>query len=127
MSRFNNAAAAHVVLRLGLAFAFLYPPYAALSDPISWESYFPAFMHSLGIPLIVLLHAFGALEAAIALWILSGWKIRVPATLAAVILLAIVSFGVNDFDILFRDLTIATIAVALALWPSVRTSPPPLV
>ncbi len=104
MSRFNNAAAAHVVLRIGLAFAFLYPPYAALSNPISWESYFPHVVRTIGVPTILLLRAFGALEAVLALWILSGWSIRVPAALAAIILLAIVGREPNETLECFRFL-----------------------
>lgn len=120
MSRFNNAPAAHLVLRLGLAFAFLYPPYAALSDPLSWEGYFPPFVHTLPVSPLVLLHAFGVVEVVIALWVLSGWKIRLPALAAAALLLAIVGFDINDFEILFRDLALSSIALALALWPSPR-------
>ncbi|MBU6321242.1 MAG: DoxX family membrane protein [Patescibacteria group bacterium] len=118
MSRSSNAAAAHFVLRLGLAFAFLYPPYAALSDPLSWEGYFPPFVHALPVSPLVLLHALGVVEVGIAVWVLSGWKIRLPALAAAALLLAIVGFNTFDFEILFRDLAIASIAVALALWPT---------
>ena len=32
------------ILRIGLAFAFLYPPLDAIVDPYSWLGYFPAFM-----------------------------------------------------------------------------------
>ena len=122
----SNARRAHLALRAGLAFAFLYPPYAALSDPISWESYFPPLFHHLPVSIFVLLHAFGALEAVIALWILSGWRIRLPALLATAILLTIVALGAgSDFDVLFRDLSICSIAVALALWPKpIDTLPP---
>jgi len=122
MSFNNPEKAAHLALRVGLAFSFLYPPYAALSDPVSWAGYFPAFVHALPIPIIVLLHAFGAVEAVIALWLLSGWRIRVPATLAALILLAIVVVDAGNFAVLFRDLSIAAIAVALVIWPSPRAA-----
>jgi uncharacterized membrane protein YphA (DoxX/SURF4 family) len=123
MSFNSSEQAAHAILRIGLAFSFLYPPYAALSDPVSWAGYFPAFVHALPVPIIVLLHAFGAVEAAIALWLLSGWQIRVPAALAAAILLAIVALDINDFAVLFRDLTIAAIAIALVIWPSPGAQP----
>ncbi len=110
---------ADLVLRAGLAFAFLYPPLNALADPNAWIGYFPAFMrlaaHAGGIPDLVLLHGFGAIEIVIALWILSGWKIFWPASAACLMLLAIVSFGLPDFQILFRDLSIAAIALALAI------------
>src|SRR4051812_1816684 len=106
----NNTKIANVILRVGVAFAFLYPPASALSDPQSWLGYFPQFVralaNSLSIPDMVLLHGFGVVEVIIALWILSGVRIFIPSMLATLILLAIVFFGWNDFEVLFRDLSI---------------------
>ena len=114
---------AHVTLRVGVAFAFLYPPLQALSDPISWLGYFPHFLlvlpAHLGFPVdsLVFLHGFGVIEAILALWILSGRAIRIPAILATLMLLAIVVFNWADMDIIFRDITIACMTLALAFWP----------
>jgi uncharacterized membrane protein YphA (DoxX/SURF4 family) len=112
------------ILRIGLAFAFLYPPIDAIFDPFSWLGYFPSWMHGY-VPDMVLLHSFGAVEVIVALWILSGWKIFWPSCIALLMLLAIVFFdGSGQFEILFRDLTIASIALALAVshypWRTVR-------
>ncbi len=106
--------AADILLRLSVAFAFLYPPYAALQDPVSWLSYFPQFMRGI-VPDPVLLHGFGLVEVIIALWILSGWKVVYPATAATLVLLCIVGFDYQNFDVLFRDLSIALAAAALAV------------
>jgi hypothetical protein len=110
---------ANLVLRAGLAFAFLYPPLDALADPSAWIGYFPPFMRLTaqagGISDLVLLHSFGAIEIIIALWILSGRKIFWPAAAAFAMLIAIVLFGLPDFQILFRDLSIASIALALCV------------
>lgn len=108
---------AQIVLRVGVAFAFIYPPIAALSDPTGWFTYFPAFIRALPVPELVLLHGFGLLELLLAAWVLSGWRIRIPATIMTLMLLAIVLFNLSDFDILFRDLAIAAMTLALALWP----------
>jgi uncharacterized membrane protein YphA (DoxX/SURF4 family) len=109
-------ASAHLALRVGLAFSFLYPPIAALRDPISWASYFPPFVREIADP-ILLLHVFGVIEVIIALWILSGWRIRIPCLIACALLVGIVLVNFNQFDVLFRDLSIAAMALALALWP----------
>lgn len=101
------------LLRLGVAFAFLYPPIHALSNPDSWIGYFPPFMFALGVPSDVLLHAFGMVEVALALWILSGWKILWPSLAAAAMLVAIVAFNLAQLEVLFRDLSIAAAALAL--------------
>src|SRR5580700_11663265 len=51
---------ADLIARVGLAFAFLYPPYAALTDPTSWLSYFSFFFRYIAamahIPTVLLLH-----------------------------------------------------------------------
>jgi len=102
------------ILRIGLAFAFLYPPINALTDPYAWVGYFPSFMHGY-VSDLTLLHAFGVLEIVIALWILWGRYLVWPTTLAAVLLISIVSFNTANFQVVFRDLAIASIALFLAV------------
>lgn len=102
------------LLRIGVALAFVYPPLSALSNPDSWIGYFPQFLLASGIPPLVLLHGFGVVEVLLALWILSGWHIEWPATAAALMLGAIVAFNGAQFEVLFRDVSIALAALALA-------------
>lgn len=102
------------LLRVGVALAFIYPPLSALSEPDSWVGYFPQFLLNSGIPSAVLLNGFGIIEVAIAVWILSGWRIEWPATLAALMLAGIVAFNPAQFEVLFRDLSIALACLALA-------------
>ena len=108
---------ANLILRAGAAFAFLFPAIDALFNPYAWEGYFPNFVHQLPIDSTVLLHSFGLLEVALALWLLSGKHIRIPAAVMTLMLVAIVVFNMNDFELLFRDLSIATITLALAVAP----------
>jgi uncharacterized membrane protein YphA (DoxX/SURF4 family) len=122
-----RVSAPEACLRIALAFAFLYPAIDAFIDPTSWLGYFPAFataaFHTISIPLkwsdLVLLHAFGLLEIALALWVLIGRRAKLPAALMAFILLIIVALNLNasDFSVLFRDVSIAFAALALALFP----------
>ena len=102
-----------LLLRLGVAFSFLYPALSALSDPYSWLGYFPGFILSLGIEPLILLHVFGAVEVVLALWILLGKNIFIPSLATVVMLLAIVLFNLSQFPILFRDVSIALMAIAL--------------
>lgn len=108
------SSAAQWLLRIAVAIAFVYPALHALSNPSSWVGYFPGFLLHSGIPREVLLHGFGVIEIIIAAWILSGWRIEWPATVAAFMLAAIVAFNGNQFEILFRDLSIALACLALA-------------
>ena len=114
----SPAGIGHLLLRISVAFAFLYPPIDALSDPYSWIGYFPAFMSALPVEPLVLLHSFGAIEVALGIWILSGWKIRIPSIIAAAMLIAIVAFNLPQFQVLFRDVSIALAALALAIVPA---------
>lgn len=104
---------AHLLLRGGVAFAFLYPAIDAFFDPYSWLGYFPKFMHGI-LPDAVLLHSFGAIEITIALWILSGKNIFWPSTLATLMLATITLLNLQDFQIVFRDVSIAFMSAALA-------------
>jgi len=103
-----------LILRIGLAFALLYPAINAVFNPLAWIGYFPPFMRGI-IPDTLLLNAFGALEALLALWILSGWRIFYPSAAAFVLLVAIVITNPPQFQVVFRDLSIAAIALALAV------------
>jgi len=110
--------AADILLRFGVAFAFLFPAVNALFDPVSWFAYFPSYLRGLA-PEPVLLHGFGLLEVIVALWILSGKNIFWPCMAATLILLVIILTSFGDFQVLFRDLSIAAAALALGLmhWP----------
>lgn len=113
----NQYALGHFLLRAGIACAFLYPPFAALRDPIAWSGYFPDFVARFPVDATLLLHAFGALEVAIAFWFLWGKKLRLPAALAALLLVTIVVANPGDFAVLFRDIALALAALSLAFLP----------
>lgn len=105
---------ANLLLRLGVAFAFLYPAIAEIYTPDSWIGYFPHMVRGF-VPDLVLLHSFGAVEAIIALWILSNKKIFLPSLAATAILLAIVYFDFNQLEVVFRDVAIAGASASLMI------------
>ena len=113
-----------LLLRVAVAFSFLYPPLSALSDPDSWIGYFPPFLLDMvGTSDVLLLYIFGVIEIALALWILFGKRVLIPSTLAALMLAAIVLANPVQFSVLFRDISIALAAVALAFVHHGRTEP----
>lgn len=104
-----------LILRVGLAFAFLYPPVAAYFDPFAWIGYFPDFLRELVNNDALLLHSFGVIEVVVALWILSGVRIFLPSLAAALMLLGIIIFDFSQMDVIFRDVSILAMAIAL-MW-----------
>lgn len=103
-------------MRLAVAFSFLYPPIAALVDPDSWIGYFPLFVLDLaGDHILLVLHAWGVIEVGLALWVLFGVRVYIPSLIMAGALMAVVLLNPGQFPILFRDVSIALAAVALAL------------
>lgn len=105
---------ADFVLRAGLAFAFLYPPINAIFDPNAWIGYFPPFTRGY-VDDLVLLHIFGVVEVVIAVWLLSGTRMFWPAAAALAMLLGIVTMDFTEFQVVFRDLSIAAIALYLCI------------
>ena len=109
-----NTEIAKLILRIGVAFAFLFPALNSYLDPYAWVGYLPSFIKGF-VPDLFLLHVFGAVEIVIALWILSGWRIFVPSAVATLMLLGIVFFNPSEFQILFRDISIAAMSFYLAM------------
>ncbi len=110
----NREKLPELILRLGAAFAFLYPPLNALVNPYSWLGYFPNFLTG-SIPDMVLLHGFGIIEVIIALWIVFGKKIFWPSAVASAMLLGIILFNFHNFEVLFRDVSILAMTLSLAV------------
>lgn len=104
-----------LLLRIGLAFSFIYPPLSAFLDPYAWVGYIPAFLTLSGLSDMTLLHLFGLLELLVGVLLLLNIQVRKTAAVAAVILFFIVAYHYRQMDVLFRDIPILLMAVALML------------
>lgn len=103
-------------MRLAVALSFIYPAVDALFHPDEWIGYFPPFLLDLaGANAELMLHGWGVIEIALALWVLFGTRVYVPALIMAAALVAVVVLNPGQFPILFRDLSIALAAISLAL------------
>ena len=105
----------HVVLRVGVAFAFIYPAVAAFLEPLSWIGFFPAFIRDIVDSETILLSLVSLFQIGIALWIIAGRKIFIPSVIASIYLCLIIIFNLELLDIVFRDIPILLMAIALAL------------
>lgn len=101
-------------LQFGLAFVFLYAAYAQFVRPQDWIGYFPSYVRGY-IPNTLLLNLFSAGEVALALWVLSGWRIYIASLLAAAAFLGITVTNLSVLDVTFRDVGLAAAALALAV------------
>ena len=82
--------------------------------PLSWVGYIPSFVKDFGLSQDTLLIGLAVVHVIIALWILSGLRIAIPSVVAALFLGSVVYFNWNQIDILFRDISLALAALALA-------------
>lgn len=105
---------AQLLLRIALAFGFLYAAAGSFLSPSEWIGFFPEWMFSLA-PAEFLLPAFSLFEILLALWLLSGWRIKEAALLSAAVLFGIVIFNIPQLIIVFRDVGLGIAALALAL------------
>lgn len=103
------------LLRVGLAFAFIYPAVSSVLNPYSWVGYIPRFViETTQLQPMLLLHGFGFFELFLAVWILFARNTLYPGVLAALILSLIVIFNFNQMDVIFRDIPLILVALALA-------------
>lgn len=105
-----------LLMRLAVAFAFLYPAVDAWFNPDSWIGYFPGFILDLaGSNTELLLHGWGVLEIMLAFWVLFGVRVFIPSIIMAAALIMVVVANPGQFPILFRDISIALAALSLAV------------
>lgn len=100
------------LIRVGLAFSFLYAVIDSFINPDAWIGFFPSVMRNFLAP-NVLLVVFALVEALLALWLISGIDAFYSAIISALLLLGIIITNIGVFEIIFRDVTIFFAALAL--------------
>jgi len=101
-------------LRIGLAIVLFYAGIASLFFPENWVGYIPEFLSGI-FPNSVLLVLFSVYEIALGLWLLSNKKTFYAAIVSAVTMFFIVIFNFAVLDVVFRDIAIFFMALALAV------------
>jgi len=100
-------------LRIGLAAVFLYAAVASFMDPDTWATFLPTFMGEM-VPLKTLLFAFSAYELVLAAALLLDKYVFQVAVLSALTMIGILVTNAAGMDVLFRDVAIMFMALALA-------------
>ncbi len=99
-----------LILRISLAFSFFYAAISGFIYPNNWIGWLPFFVRSNG-----WLTLFAAGQVVMAIWLVSGYKAFYSALLSAGMLLGIVVFNLSAMDVVFRDISLALSAIALAI------------
>lgn len=101
------------VLRVALAIPFLYAAIASLLQPESWVGFLPQWVSTL-LPVEFTLTLFAFYELALGVWLLSRRKTFLASSVAALTLSAIILTNLGALEIVFRDVGLLLVAVALA-------------
>ncbi len=101
-------------LRLGLAFAFIYPAISAFIEPNNWIGFIPIFIRNL-VSAEIFLMVYSIAELIIGVGILLSKNPFYYAVSGAFVLGAIVILNIGSFDLVFRDVSIIGMAVALVM------------
>lgn len=99
-----------LLLRLGLAFGFIYVGISSFLKPQAWIGFLPGFLRSEG---FLFVHAIFVI--LLGAWLIYGKKTFYSAIVSAVFLFLIVIFNLGALDIIFRDVSILLAAIALAV------------
>lgn len=101
-------------LRWGLALVFLYASISAFINPSAWVIFIPKFVTGI-IPELIFLKIHSLVEIFLALWLLSNKKIFYASVISSLALLGIIIFNLTQLDIVFRDIAILFMAIALTI------------
>lgn len=105
-----------MLLRLGLAFVFIYAGVASLMHPFEWISFLPSFIGTF-INLEVALKGIAVFEIILGVCLVSGKYRKVVSALAVLMLAGILLADHNQFIITFRDVGLLFAALALFFSP----------
>lgn len=100
-------------LRIGLAAVFVYAAIGSFLDPDTWASFIPSFMGEM-VPVKALLMAFSVYELVLAMLLLADRYVFAAAILSAATMAGIVLVNAPGMDVVFRDVAIMFMALALA-------------
>lgn len=101
------------LLRLGLAFSFLYAAISGFIAPDAWIGFLPQWIDAI-LPARLLLQIFGIYELLLAATLVIGIRRFETAILSFLTLVAITATNSGAFLITFRDVSLALTAAALA-------------
>ncbi len=106
---------AFLLLRLALAFALLYAGIDGFLHPTSWIGFVPDFVEKILLKETFLL-IWSIVQVVLGVWLVTGKKIFIPSVLSFAAMVVLLITNWQSWDIIFRDVPIAVIALVLALY-----------
>lgn len=114
VQRSNTIVITRYLLRMAIAFAFIYAGVAGLIAPSSWVGYLPSFVSQVMSPMAAIT-IWSVFEIIFAGMIALGWQDKLTGLTAAALLVLMVLFNFGQISVLFRDLSLAVASTALAV------------
>lgn len=104
-----------ILLRISIAFTLLYAGISGFITPSSWVGFLPSFATNI-LHAETILIIFGVIEILVALGLLLMKNPFYPAILSALLVSGIIVFNIPQLSILFRDVPIVLMSIALAIY-----------
>lgn len=102
-----------LLLRVGLAFSFIYVAISAFLTPTNWIGFIPGFFDQI-VSRNTILNSHIVFDLFLGFWLISNKKIYYAAIVSAISLAIITIFNLGALDIVFRDVSLFFMALALA-------------
>lgn len=110
----SNQNLSSLLIRLGLAFVFLYAAVFMTISPEKYIDYFPKYMRDL-VPGYTLLHVFAIFEVGLSFFLIIGKYTFAVAVISFLTMFALTVVNLDRFSVLFRNVSIILSALALAI------------
>jgi len=110
----NKQYLSNLLLRIGLAFVFLYAGIAAFISPNNWVGFIPNIGNFITKAILLQIHS--AVNVLLSIWLLSNKKIFYASIISSIFLFGIIIFNISSFDIVFRDVAILLAAISLSIF-----------
>ena len=104
-----------LVLRLALAFSFIYAAISSFITPQNWVGFLPEFLPGNFITYGFYLLGFSVYEFLLGVWLISNKKLYYASIISAITLALITILNLAQLDIVFRDVSLFLTAVALVI------------
>ena len=104
-----------LILRLALAFSFIYVAIASFITPQNWVGFLPDFLLGNFITYGFYLLGFSLYEFLLGLWLLSNKQTYYASILSSITLALITITNLSQIDIIFRDVSLFLASIALVV------------